>query len=178
MRTPSRMMPAYEASEMSLFWKVFTYLFVGLMFVMLLKQVWKMPILAFFILAVAFIIWIENWFFDLSLNLKSLEREGEDIGTFARSFDYRNIDTWVIRAVYEAVSQFLSYKDGKCPVRASDRLLEDIGLDSEELDDIIDEVIYRTGIVDQDWDKNPYYDKLETVRDLVLFFDAQPRRVL
>jgi len=93
MRTPSRMMPAYEAPEMSFFWKVFTYLFVGWMFVMLLMQIWETPMLAFFILAVVLVGWIEDWLNKIEFHMSALEREGEDIGTFARSFDYRKVDT-------------------------------------------------------------------------------------
>ena len=82
----------------------------------------------------------------------------------------------MIRAVYDALSRYFSYRGVVYPFRASDRLVEDLDLDSEELDDIAEEVMQRTGRVDKDWEKNPYYDKLETVKDLVLFFDVQPRR--
>jgi len=177
MRTPSRMMPAYEAPEMSLFWKLFIYLFVGWMFVMLLMQIWETPMLAFFILAVVLVSWIDDWLNEIEFHMSALEREGEDIGTFARSFDYRKVDTCVIRAVYDALSRCFSYRGVVYPFRASDRLVEDLNIDSEELEDIAEEVMQRTGRVDKDWEKNPYYNKLETVRDLVLFFDAQPRRI-
>lgn len=37
------------------------------------------------------------------------DRQGESIGSFARSFDYRAIDTWIIRAVYEELQFYCRY---------------------------------------------------------------------
>jgi hypothetical protein len=65
-------------------------------------------------------------------------RAGESICGFARAFDCRSIDTWIIRAVYEEFS-------GPYPVRASDDLKHDLGIVGEDLDDIGMRLAQRTG---------------------------------
>lgn len=103
-------------------------------------------------------------------------RTGESICEFARAFDTRQVDTWVIRAVYERVQQQLGPYYPSFPVRASDRLKEDLRLDSDDADvDILPDVISRTGRSMRDHRRNPLYGKVNTVADLVAFFAAQPK---
>ena len=102
-------------------------------------------------------------------------RSGESICEFARSFEPKEIDTWVVRAVYEQLQRYLS-EDTSVPVRATDRLKEDLPIDSEDLEmDLMAEIAQRTGRSLDNTIDNPYYDKVRTVGDLVLFFNAQPR---
>src|SRR5262249_31590175 len=77
----------------------------------------------------------------------ALEREGESTCTFARSFDYRNTDTWILRAVYEELQRGLNTGRYVVPLRATDRLVEDLGFDWEYLDvsSIIPDIAFRTG---------------------------------
>src|SRR5471032_295887 len=42
------------------------------------------------------------------LRALAAQRSGESICDFARSFDARAVDTWVIRAVYEALQDYLA----------------------------------------------------------------------
>jgi hypothetical protein len=103
-------------------------------------------------------------------------RDGESTCTFARSLDYRNIDTWIIRAVYEALQPHCEFGGLRFPLRASDRLEDDLGLDDELLNDlVVDVIVYRTGRLLVDADKNPFYGNVVTVRDLVMFFSHQPK---
>jgi hypothetical protein len=97
-------------------------------------------------------------------------RPGESICTFARGFDYRNTDTWIIRAVYEALQP-----EVKFPLRATDRFAKDLCMDTDDLDYLADEIATRSGRSLDDVDKNPYCGRLETVADLVAFFSHQPR---
>lgn len=104
-------------------------------------------------------------------------RQGQGICEFAREFDTRLIDTWIVRAVYEQVQSHLRHVHPAFPVRASDRLKHDLHLDDDDLDmDIAIEVEQRSGRSLSSTRENPYFGKVETVRDLVLFFQSQPRR--
>lgn len=103
------------------------------------------------------------------------EREGESICEFAREFDIRQVDTWIIRAVYEQLQRHLSHVHPAFPIRANDRLKGDLQLDDDDLDiDIAQVVEQRTGRSLDGSDSNPYFGKIETAADLVMFFQAQP----
>jgi len=98
-------------------------------------------------------------------------RRDYSICDFARSFDYRVIDTWVIRATFEELSH--SY-----PVRPEDNLADDLGVVEEDLDSCFEDIAKRIGrsIEGDDIEANPLYDKeVETVRDLVMFLQHQPK---
>lgn len=103
-------------------------------------------------------------------------RSGESICEFARSFDTRSVDTWVIRAVYEGLQEQLRDVHPAFPVRASDVMLKNLIDDPDDIDmDLAPEVARRTGRDLDDTRDNPYYDKVHTVADLVMFFNAQPK---
>ena len=109
------------------------------------------------------------------LALASL-REGQTICEFARDFNARAVDTWIIRAVYEQLQGQLKHVHPTFPVRADDRLKEDLRLDDDDLDmELAKEVEMRTGRPLDDCVGNPYFGKVKTVRDFVLFFQHQPR---
>ena len=91
---------------------------------------------------------------------------------FARSFDFRQTDTLVMRAVYEELQPVVSF-----PIRASHRLVEDLQLDDEDLHfDYLPLIAQRVGRALTDSEQNPYYGRVETVADLVHFIAAQPTR--
>lgn len=102
-------------------------------------------------------------------------RSRESICEFARSFERKEIDTWVVRAVYEQLQGHLG-GNSPVPIRAIDRLTEDLPIDTEDLEmDVMAEISQRTGRSLKNTTANPYYDKVKTVGDLVLFFNAQPK---
>lgn len=104
------------------------------------------------------------------------QREGQSICEFARDFEARAVDTWVIRAVYEQLQGQLKHVHPSFPVRADDRLKQDLFLDDDDLDiDLAQEVEMRTGRTLDSSATNPYFGKVETVRDFVHFFQNQPR---
>lgn len=90
---------------------------------------------------------------------------------FARSFDYRSVDTWIIRAVYEAI-----LVEVKFPPRKTDTFAF-LGLD-EGLEEIAEEVAQRTGRPLTDCEQNTWYGKIETVADMVEFFMCQPKALV
>lgn len=99
------------------------------------------------------------------------QRSGESICTFARQFDCRATDTWILRAVFEYLSSLVRF-----PIRADDRMDEELKIDSEEIPDIAEVVAQRTGRPLEKCESNPLYGKVKTVRELVEFFIHQPRR--
>lgn len=103
-------------------------------------------------------------------------RHGESICEFAREFDTRNVDPWVVRAVYEELQKELAEYCPSFPIRASDVLHRDLLDDPDALDmSVAPAVAQRTGRTLDDADRNPFYGRVNTVQDLVLFFNAQPK---
>jgi hypothetical protein len=104
-------------------------------------------------------------------------RAGESICEFARDFDTREVDTWIVRAVYEQIQCQLKHVHAAFPLRASDRLKEDLHLDDDDLDmDVVVQIEQRTGRSLDGASSNRYFGKVKTVRDLVLFFHSQAKR--
>jgi hypothetical protein len=149
-------------------------LLVGLLYgyiVLLLK--WPIWVCAITAILVAQGIW-DGKRRKAHLSLLASSRAGEDIGTFARSFDIRHRDTWVVRAVYEGVQRSLRGDYLAFPVLSSDRFIEDLRMHPDDLDmDLVSEVMQRTGRSWKDPKLNPYYGKVHTVADAVEFFCAQ-----
>lgn len=102
-------------------------------------------------------------------------RDEESICSFARSFPTRQVDTWVIRAVHQEIQQLMKSYVAAFPVRASDALLDDLHMDSDDIDDLLVDIAARSGYSLDETERNPFYGKVNTVRDLVLFINAQPR---
>ena len=61
------------------------------------------------------------------------------------------------------------------PVRASDLLLKDLHIDSDDIEDLLVDIAARSGYSLDETENNPLYGKINTVHDLVLFINAQPR---
>ena len=101
------------------------------------------------------------------------ERKGLSICEFAREFDSRAVDTWVIRAVYEQLQAVLATRQN-VPIKASDNLFDTLKLDEDDLNlDLVEEIAQRTGRSTENFQSNPYYGKVITARNLVLFFNHQ-----
>lgn len=104
------------------------------------------------------------------------QREGQTICEFARDFDARAVDPWIIRAVHEQLQDQLKHVHPSFPVRADDRLKEDLLIDDDDLDmDLAQQVGARTGRSLDGSADNPHFGKVRTVRDFVLFFQSQPK---
>lgn len=109
------------------------------------------------------------------LAVLAAQRPGQSICEFARDFDTRAVDTWLIRATYEQLQDQLKPRHPAFPIRADDRLKEDLGLDDEDLDlDLAADISHRTGRSFEGSRRNPYFGQVRTVRELVLFFQHQP----
>jgi hypothetical protein len=106
-----------------------------------------------------------------------INRDEESICTFARSFSIRHVDTWVIRAAHQEIQQLMKSYIPAFPVRASDSLLNDLQLDSDDIEDLLVDIAARSGQSLDAPESNPFYGKINTVLDLVLFINAQSRLV-
>jgi acyl carrier protein len=105
----------------------------------------------------------------------ALARLGEDVCSFARSFDRRATDFWVVRAIHDELRPYVRFRSGQLPIRASDTLDRDLRIDSEDLVDIARDACLRTGRAFENLEANPHYDRVTTVADLVAFVQHQPK---
>jgi hypothetical protein len=102
-------------------------------------------------------------------------RPGESICDFARHFERHSVDTWIVRAVYEEIQDYLGAKL-KVPIRAMDRLDKDLPIDKEDFEmDLAMQIAQRSGRSLDNTVENPYFGSVKTVEDVVLFFNAQPK---
>ena len=177
MRVPSRSMPKLKRPASSLFGRFILVILVGSalfgMCVLAAEHPWViLPAIA----AIAFWSWYESRSRARRLLGLAERRAGQQICEFAREFDPREVDTWVIRAVYEQLQEYLADVHPNFPIRADDVLLKNLVSDPDDLDmGLVDEISERTGRTLEGANANPYYQGISTVRDLVMFFNAQPR---
>jgi hypothetical protein len=101
------------------------------------------------------------------------ERVGLSICQFARSFDYRRVDTKIIRGAYEGLQAWAGGGVVNFPVMASDNIGQLYGMVDEDLDDFAQELAQQAGRRWTQLEQNPLYGKVTTVRDLVLFVNSQ-----
>ena len=179
MRVPSRYMPTYKET-LTMESHIVPYIFLFVLVGWLVYTIWKEPYLGLFISGMILVIFLISSMVGSSLSntMEKLikERSNEDIGTFTRSLNYRNIDTWIIRAVYEEISNELGY-DKPLPIRPSDNLEKDLKLDDEDLEYILTHIFARVEISVENIEKNLYYGKIETVGDIIHFCNYQPKKV-
>lgn len=100
-------------------------------------------------------------------------RQGVSICEFSRSFDTRQTDTWIMRATYQELQQWLQPYVTAFPVYASDRLSADFHLEADDVDDLLQEIAARSGRSLEKTEDNPWYGSVHTVKDLVAFINAQ-----
>jgi len=165
-------MPRYEHRKAN---KPFLIGFIAVALAVVLFQPWYLVVIAG--IALLIIVWsaieqpkVEKHFINLSK-----DRTGLSICEFARAFDPKIVDTWIIRAVYEQLQAALPTKQ-LVPIKASDTLVETLLLDEDDLElDLVEEIAQRTGRSLEGYENNPYYGKVTTAQNLVLFFNNQAR---
>jgi hypothetical protein len=101
-------------------------------------------------------------------------RRPQSICTFARDFDPRAVDTWILRATHQELQLLLRSYVPAFPIRAADKF-SDLGIDTDDVEDLIRDIAWRCGRSLERTEGNPFYGKLITVENLVLFVNAQPR---
>ncbi|ACR14138.1 conserved hypothetical protein [Teredinibacter turnerae T7901] len=81
-----------------------------------------------------------------------------------------------MREVYNSVQEWAGKYDGIAfPVQSSDSFESLYKMDPDDLDDIYIEVAEKLGISIKEAEKNPYFEQVKTVKDLVLFLNNQPK---
>ncbi|MBI1215919.1 MAG: hypothetical protein GC185_08895 [Alphaproteobacteria bacterium] len=93
------------------------------------------------------------------------ERQEETICTFVRQLNCREVDTWIIRAIYEEFLDYFGY-----PPHLDDRFDK---IDPEDIEELAIEISERIGRPLEDTESNPQYGKVHSVRDMILFFTEQ-----
>ena len=175
MKVPSRLMPLYMPEPVSWWKKTLAYSVLALLFYILLSAIIHHP----WILAVVVILAVSTVYsnkkHNQKLREKTDERANEGICTFVRSFDRNQVDAWILRAVHEELQHYMKFPEGTCPLRASDRLEKDLKIDPEDIEDLIPVVAQRTGRSLEQTERNPFFGKIETVSDFVLFINNQPK---
>jgi hypothetical protein len=103
-------------------------------------------------------------------------RDTDSICTFSRYFECRKIDTWVIRAVYEQLQNYLAPEKVAFPIRPQDDVFKDLLIDNEDFEfDIVEEIAERAGRSLENTESNRYNGKASIVENLVYFFNEQPK---
>jgi hypothetical protein len=156
--------------------KVWAYPILVVALVGIGYYIWEYPKSLYIISAITVLIWAETLWERRRRRRLAMSRSGESICSFVDSFDCRHTDTWILRAVYEELSRYLAVEGHPMPIRADDQCFEgDLRIDREDLDDLAVDVAARSRRSMDEADRNPYYGKVRTVRDLVGFFEHQPR---
>ncbi|ROS02084.1 hypothetical protein EDC56_2535 [Sinobacterium caligoides] len=172
MKKASRFMPKYEPRKAS------KPALIGLLAIAMVITIYQpMYLVVLAGIALILIVWskidqpkVEKHFLALCK-----ERGRLSICEFAREFDPKVVDTWIIRAVYEQLQAALPTRQN-VPIKAMDSLFDTLMLDEDDLNlDLSKEIAQRTGRSLESYESNPYYGKVTTARNLVLFFNHQAR---
>lgn len=174
-RPSSRHIPKYKTEPLKWWSKCFLLIlvvgFVGILSQDLEKLVILLILIAAYLIFV-FIVGITREPLSVVLNQLKQERGQQNIGDFSAAFDLREVDPWVVRAVYE---EFQAELDdcgvASFPLRSDDKiatLLPDV--DDEDIEFIFHRVFHRTGRVCD----GLVIPNDATLFDLVLLFNALP----
>ncbi|WP_444886888.1 hypothetical protein [Microbulbifer sp. JMSA008] len=130
MKKASRFMPKYEPEKAS---APVLAVFLAIAVAIAIYQPWYLTVLAEIFLLV--MVWsaIEQPKVERHFSELCKDRYGLSICEFAREFDSKVVDTWVIRAVYEQLQAALPTKQS-VPIKASDSLFDTLLLDEDDLD--------------------------------------------
>ena len=126
------------------------------------------------LLALSAVVAVGAWVEHRRLSRLAAARPGEGLCTFARALDRHEMDPWIVRATYEE----LTVHSGReaLPLRPSDRLEADLGMDWEDVDDALQHIASRVGRSLDDTPRNPLYGKVTTIGDIMRFIMLQPPR--
>ncbi len=165
-------MPKYKEKPTGAWGWVFLAVLLGLV----LWLIWSVPYL---LLLVPVFIVMDMW--DRKRRKKHFStllenRANDSICSFSRYFKSRKIDTLIIRAVYEQLQNYMSTEKENFPIRPTDSIFVDLKIDDEDFEyDLVEEIAQRTGRSLKNIESNSYYGKVNSVENLVYFFNEQPK---
>jgi hypothetical protein len=154
-------------------WPVLTVLAVGLITV---AFIYPIPILLFF-LFVSVVTLIGSIASRIDTRRKlalAASRRCNPLCAFARSLNLRSVDPWVVRAAFEELQPYFPEESRPFPILPTDRLVDDVGIDPDEVDDIAQDIAARAGYSLDHSQENPVYGRVDTIGDLIQFFTHQP----
>lgn len=136
---------------------------------------WNWPVAASLVGA-AIVVWTieENRRWRRHLTAMAASRADEGICSFVRALPIRDLDTRVVRATFQEIQAYLRHGPKAFPLRPSDRLVEDLNIDLEDLEDITVTIADRAGRTLEGYQANPRYAGMTTAEDLIAFLSAQP----
>jgi hypothetical protein len=177
MRIPSRFMPKYAPEASNLFQKAGCLTFGLVLVTIVAYSLWTHPVITTTVIAgIVFFSSREVKRLEARRALLASVRSHGGLCEFARSFDCRTVDTWVIRAVYEALQEEMGDVGG-FSLKPTDLLMEDLGIDPDDLDlTLVPVIAKRTGRSLTNCNANPYFGRVTSLGDLVQFFNALPRQ--
>ncbi len=173
MRKFSRHMPPLEDPPDTLVPWFFLAVFVAVLLTVLVA----LPIpIGLFLSAIVLMQIVGTITHDRYLRRLAEERKGEDIGTFARAFNRHSepFDPWVVRATWDILQPYVTFRGASVPLRPRDSLGDDLKIDPEDLLDLMKGVAKRSGHTLDGAEENPYPWPIETVNDFVRFITIQP----
>jgi len=131
-----------------------------------------------FLAATVVLLVISSFLHHRRLSSLAMERGSSDLSTFVRSLDLGDADAEIAREVFAHLQDYLEECQGQpFPVQADDSFRDHYRMDDEDLDDLYSEVAEKLGISTERPEGNPYFEKVETVRDLVLFLNHQAKEL-
>ena len=128
------------------------------------------------IVSAVIVLWVlcANRVHDRQLDALRRARPGQTICHFARDFDRRGLDAWVVHATWDALQPYVSRAGIPFPLRAEDALEETLLIDGDELDYLVKDIARRAGRSFDHTEVNPYYGSVHTAGSLVRFLQAKP----
>ncbi len=93
-------------------------------------------------------------------------RRNDNLIDFARQFDVRVVNAWVVRSTYEQLELWLGF-----PVHPSDRLRLDLKLSAADVGEIVSQVLVRV----ERFRPEGWLIEAKTVRELIVFINTLPK---
>ena len=128
-----------------------------------------------FLLFITLIGWIASRIDTRRKLALAASRPGDPLCAGARSLDLRSVDPWVVRAAFEELQLYFPKQVRPFPIQHGDRLVDDLHIDPDAIEDIARDIAARAGYSLDHTDKNPLYAHVDTVGDLIQFFTHQPK---
>jgi len=122
---------------------------------------------------------VDNIFDHIERKELALERGKPNFDIFAKQFENYNVDKEIIKEVYSSVQRLMgSYNGFPFPIEANDSLKNFYKIDPLDIDDIYFEIAKKLKINTDSPELNPLYNKVDTVKDLILFLNYQKNHAL
>ena len=134
------------------------------------------PLLTLIIVVFIPLIYLAGPTVDRRLLGLAAERPDDSICTFARAFDRRTMDAWIVRATWDEIRSYLPEFEGRpFPLRATDRLWDDLHLEADDMEyAIVTNIVQRSGRRFRTETTDDDTQPITTVGDLVRWIHTLP----